>query len=236
MHKNEEVLTQRGIRVFAKPQNIERLLSYPIKENLSLSVQIEAYKLDFHSRFSLKTNLSEKRLILEEPFPNYGNELLKGNRLITVKCQKGDFVIYFTVPFEKGWEEEGTWLWALQYPQTVVLKRLRMHTRVEPASSDVLTIYFAIDEEAVLGHIIQLSLGGALFASRVREPTIQVGQAIEEMHISLPDRTLRMNAEIVRVSAMNCAIQFTSMSGEDKNALRNYIADRVSQIKQGFGV
>jgi len=236
MPETETAFKERFLRVYTRPDYIEKLLTYPLKENLALSVRIESYALKFHSRFASETDISARHLVIEQTFPDYGNELLKSNRFVTVNYMKGNLIVFFTVPFAKGWMSDDKWLWELEYPQTVAVKRVRQHTRVEPAASESVLVYFVMDQDAVLGHAIGLSLGGASFVSKVREPAIEVGEEIKDMQLKLPNKTVHVDARINRVSAMNCAVEFTSINSEDKEALRDYIRQRLHEIRRGFAL
>jgi len=223
-------------RTFSKPDNVRRLLAYAANEGLSLDVQIEAFALRLQSRFSAQTDLSKQHLVLESLFPGYGNELLSSNRFISVSFVKGDFLVSFTAPFEKGWKEDKDWLWKIAFPESAVLTRSRSHFRVEPSPGEPVGAYLVVDDNAILGNVTDISVGGALFVSKVRAPILEAGKTIEGMQLKLPKRSIRVNARIVRMTAVSCAVAFTAISDDDRRTLEKYVESRAAEIRRGLAV
>ena len=212
------------------------MLAYAADEGLSLDVQIEAFTLRFHSHFSAQTDLPKQHLVLEALFPDYGNELLSSNRFISVSFAKGDFLVSFTAPFEKGWKEDKNWLWKIAFPESAALTRSRRHSRVEPSPGEPVGVYLIVDDNAILGNVIDISVGGTLFVSKVRAPILETGKTIEGAQLKLPGRSIQVNANVVRMTAVNCALSFTAISDDDRRILREYIERRAAGIRRGFAV
>ncbi len=228
-------MSQQALRrLFAKPENVARLLRHATKEGLPLNIQIEAFTLSFHSRFASETNLETHHLVLESLFPDYGNELLSSNRFLSVKFNTGNFAVKFSAPFVKGWKEEGSWLWQIEFPPRAELMRLRRDIRVEPPADKPLEVYWVLEDEAVLGAVVDISVGGALFLSKVLAPTLEAGKTIAHMQLRLPNRTIQVDASVVRTTAVNCAVAFTAISDDDCSALRKYVENRAAEIQRGF--
>ena len=223
-------------RTFSKPDNVRRLLARAQSEGLALDVGIEAFTLRFSSRFSAQTDLSKQHLVLESLSPDYGNELLSSNRFISVSFTAGDFRICFSTQFEKGWKENKEWIWQIAFPESVELGRTRMHSRVEPPSGERLALYFVVEDNAILGSVVDISSGGALFVSKVREPILEAGKTIEGMELKLPGKSIQVDARIVRITAMNCAVSFTAVREDDRRVLQEYIERRAAEIRRGFAV
>jgi len=223
-------------RTFSKPDNVRRLLAYATSEGLPLNVQIEAFTLRFHSRFSAQTDLSKQHLVLESLIPDYGNELLSSNRLVSVSFAKGNFLVDFTTPFEKGWKEDSNWRWKIAFPESAALTRSRSCFRVEPSPGEPVGVYLVVDDNAILGNVIDISISGALFVSKVRAPILEAGKTIERAQLKLPGRSIQVNANVVRMTAVNCAIAFTAISDDDRRALHAYIESRAAEIHRGFAV
>ncbi|MBN2209670.1 MAG: PilZ domain-containing protein [Candidatus Coatesbacteria bacterium] len=224
------------LRTFSEPDNVKRLLARAQSEGLALDVRIEAFTLRFSSRFSAQTDLEKQHLVLESMSPDYGNELLSSNRFISISFTTGDFRIFFSTQFEKGWRENKEWFWQIAFPESVELGRTRVHSRVEPPSGERLAIYFVVEDDAILGNVVDISSGGALFVSKVREPTLAAGMTIEGMELKLPGRNIKVDARIVRIAAMNCAVSFTAVREDDRRVLQEYIERRAAEIRRGFAV
>ncbi|HUT04358.1 MAG TPA: PilZ domain-containing protein [bacterium] len=221
-------------RLFAKPENVARLLRHATEKGLPLNIQIEAFTLRFHSRFASKTNLETHHLVLESLSPEYGNELLSSNRFLSVQFSTGNFAVRFSAPFEKGWKEEGSWLWQIVFPSSAELMRQRRHIRVEPPAGKPVGVYGVVEDEAFLGAVVDISVGGALFTSKVLAPTLEAGKTIAHMQLRLPSRTIQVDARVVRTTALNCAVAFTAISDDDRAALREYVESRTAEIQRGF--
>lgn len=228
----ESVLKAQCVRVYEKSDNISRLLTYAVEEGLPLCVRIEAYSLRFNSFFAAQTNVGERYLAMESLFPSYGNDLMKSNRFVMIEFVKGNFMISFSVPFEKGWKEENEWLWEVQFPQRIQMRRLRRHLRVEPSANEPISVYFTVNDDIVLGQVVDLSMGGALFASNVREPTVSPGKEIVGMELRLPGKPVHIDAVVTRVGRKNCAVAFTSLSEQVRAELRKYVELRISEIRR----
>jgi len=227
---------QRGVRSFRLPANVKKLLSYPIRAKLPLSVKIESYALGFHSRFAESTDIEKRQIVLEELFPAYGNELLAVNKFVTVECVKGNYTIAFSTAFEKTTRQAGHWLWRLRFPETVQLRRLRRYSRVEPRPSEPVTIHFDLKDESVLGRVVDISMGGVLFASKITEPVLEESAKLTEVRIKLPTGTITTDAVVRKVVGMNCALEFTSLAGQNRDLLADYIEARVAEIRRRFVV
>ncbi|MBN1591950.1 MAG: PilZ domain-containing protein [Candidatus Coatesbacteria bacterium] len=230
------MIEKTRFRTFSKPESIRKLLARATQKSLLLNIQIEAYTLKFHSRFSDQTDLSKDHLILEALFPSYGNELLSSNRFMTVSFSTGNFLIDFKVPFDKGWKEDGSWLWKIEFPEVATLRPSRRFYRVEPSVDSPVRVYFELDDDLVLGNVIDLSEGGLLFISKVRAPVLETGRLIKDIQLKLPGRTVRMDAKVVRITSVNCAIAITDISNADRHALREYTENRVAEIRRGFAI
>lgn len=231
-----EMSEEARSRTFSKPDAVRRLLARAVNEGLSLDVQIEAFTLRFHSRFSAQTDLSMQHLVLEALFPSYGNELLSSNRFISVSFTTGNFMVSFRAPFDKGWKEDDSWLWKIAFPDSAALRPLRKYFRVEPAAGDPVRIYFELDDDLVLGNVVDISVGGFLFVSKVRAPILEAGKEIVGLQLKLPGRSIQVDAKVVRITSVNCAVIFTSISDDDRRALQDYTESRVAEIRRGFAV
>jgi len=221
-------------RLFAKPENVARLIRRATEESLPLNIQIEAFTLRFHSRFASETDIAAHHLVLESLFPGYGNELLSSNRTLSIHFNTGNFAVRFSVPFLKGWKKEGNWLWQIEFPPTAELVQLRRYIRVEPPADKPVEVYWTIEDEAVLGTVVDLSVGGVLFLSKVLAPTLAAGKMISRMQLRLPSRTIQVDARVVRITAVNCAVAFTAMSDDDRAALSDYVKNRAAEIQRPF--
>jgi len=223
-------------RTFSKPDAVRRLLARAVNEGLSLDVQIEAFMLRFYSRFSAQTDLSKQHLILEALFPSYGNELLSSNRFISASFATGNFMVSFRAPFDKGWKEDDGWLWKIAFPDSATLRPLRKYFRVEPSAGDPVRIYFELDDDLVLGNVVDISVGGLLFVSKVRAPILEAGKEIMGVQLRLPGRNIQVDAKVARITSVNCAVIFTSISDDDRRVLQDYTENRVAEIRRGFAV